>query len=433
MLAAGHYPKQHGRAFPKSRSSNGVMQAFKADQSSSQLSMFANKSSDATHHISLLAATGTMSKTSTNRPRARSSPLTQVSFAVQEDAAASTVNGATLDRGPSSPQSLAPPEHVGSGPYTIMPRSMYTAMPPVKPEVDEQRRKRQLHSDAVCMAKSIYRQQQQEQLQQHEVSSDAANRAHGEFRSVPSRLGPSTLHGAAYKLAQERLSKIDGGNHKSKDYQNFSSAASHTRRRLGSRNVLRKGASGDSTAALRNRRQTKEVQHQMPTWDARLSQHEEHKRAQDRQALLAIAHKNVHVQLAGMDRKIAAKTGWVPLPTKMQWQAKVQATTRSRSDGNAGPDSGGQVDLGGGKYMDMGDVEAIASQRMRPELDKIYYKAEKDRNRVDLEKVEVKAKRTISEEKKTRDKERKEALKKQKCKSCSTRLSWIYRFQETKK
>lgn len=169
---------------------------------------------------------------------------------------------------------------------------------------------------------------------------------------------------------------------------------------------------------MRDHRQTQKIRRQMSIFNNKLNEVDEKKRTQDRESLLARAQKNVQAQLAGIDQQISIETGWVPSSTRTEWDSKTQAPTRQHSDERTETMRRGQVNIGGGKYMDIKDVEAIASKRMRPEIDRIYAKADKEREHIEKEKSEQEAKKKEAEEKKAREKEQKEALKEKKGMYC---------------
>ncbi|KAJ2902978.1 uncharacterized protein MKZ38_010562 [Zalerion maritima] len=393
-------------------SSNAASQAYNSDRPSPKLVPTLRNSPVQVPEIdrrgSILAASGAMasspSSPSSARPRAQSSPLTKDSYPDQQNAAANALSAATLAHRPSRREHS---DQSGAVPYTTMPRSMFTATPPVKLETDDQKRNDKIHSDALAMARKIYTQQQ--------AMFDAAKKTHDSEGVASPSAGVTSLQDTAYKLAQQRLSKLEGGHQKNSDYQDYYGPQPPTSRRLSTRGVLRRRASSDTDVAVQDRQQSERIQRQMSIFNKNVSEVDEKKRTDDRQALMALAHKNVQTQLAGMDSKITEETGWV-LPSSnknTEWELKAQAAARQRSDERAGTSHKGQVDIGGGKYMDMKAIEEIASKRMKPVLDDINEKAEKEREQIEKEKAEQEAKKKAAEERKAKEKAEKEAQKKQ--------------------
>ncbi|KAI6506907.1 hypothetical protein MCOR13_003060 [Pyricularia oryzae] len=327
----------------------------------------------------------------------------------------------------------------GSPSFMNMNRQMFTSHPPVQSSVDEQKHNDVLHASAVAMAKRMYNNQVHQQ-QQRDADAAAKLAQSGGESSSPDASAASTpqftnLQEAAYKLAQERLSKLQEEHDRARNYHDYygASASSASYKRFMPKNKLRRRSSSDGDAtqgremSQRQRRAT-----MLATKSPRLQQDsgvvDEEKRQRDREALLSAARRNVRAQLEGIDRKVIADTGMVSPSMKAEWEAKAQALARAKShpefmvattpssnalgvDGNADGKRAvpaGKVDIGGGKYMDQSEIDEIAARRVQPFLDEINEKAEKERERLAAIKAEQDAKREAEELEKAREREVKE-------------------------
>jgi hypothetical protein len=73
-----------------------------------------------------------------------------------------------------------------------------------------------------------------------------------------------------------------------------------------------------------------------------------------------------------------------------------QARERAQRDSDARMINTGRIHVGGGKYMDQSEIDAIAQARLQPTLDDITDKAEKQRaldeeNRLEQERIKAEA------------------------------------------
>jgi hypothetical protein len=344
---------------------------------------------------SLAAAKGAMSLT---RQRAISSPdATTSESQLQSRAASSALNGATIAHR-ASMQPKPSIEDTGAVSVTTMTRNMFTANPPVKPEVDEQQNNERLHQSAVEMAKKMYSQQKK---------SEQARLAQGDEVAQADTASPYlNLQDAAYKQAQQRLAKLHDEHQKSRDFQEYYGNSQAPRRRFSVANKLRRRYSDDS---LEDREQSEKIRQQMSMFSNKLSEVDQAKRKQDRDALLAAAQRNVKARLHGMDEKVYNETGKVNPSLLSDWEVKAQQAAQLRHETRT--ENKGMVNLGGGKFMDPDEVDAIAAKRLQPVLDDINEKAEAERARVAALKLEEEARKAELERQKARDREMKETQK----------------------
>ncbi|KAI1106138.1 hypothetical protein F4804DRAFT_302429 [Jackrogersella minutella] len=351
---------------------------------------------------SLLAARGAMA----SRQRAMSSPVPKESYPDEANAAANALSAATRAHRPvRSPTLSEVSEGVGSVPYTNMNRQMFTSRPPVKSEVDDQKRADVLHASALAMAKKMFT-QQQKMIDAKKAHDTANSQDHPDaLSSVSDDAQPAhltTLQDAAYKQAQARLARMHEEHFKDREYQEYY-GAKQTTRRFSIRGKLRKRASSDGDV-IEDRRRSQHIRQQMSMFSSKLSEIGDTKRHHDQEALLAAAQRNVHERLKGIDEKIAAETGMVPPSTLTQWELKAHAAAQAKSEQETSQRHK-KVDLGAGKLMDQEEIDAIAAARVKPVLDEINEKVEEEYARQTELRLEAEKKKEEEEIEKARQQE----------------------------
>ncbi|KAK4229831.1 hypothetical protein QBC38DRAFT_471155 [Podospora fimiseda] len=353
---------------------------------------------------SMRAAQGAM----TGRPRANSTPNIVQPDPDQATAATSAdaLKAATLAHKPFKPE-------VGAVPYTTMGRKMFTSRPPVKPEMDEQERAEVLHASAVAMARKMFDQQQK--------IIDSTTKTHQRSSSFPRQdksrpLSPDhdeehppvahgTLQEAAYRLAQERLAKLQAEHDQNRDLNEYYGTPNRTNTRLGSiRGKLTRRRSSSDGDLVEDQRRSQHIKKQMTMLSTQLTQVDEEKRTKDRQALLAAAQRNVQAQLHDMDEKLQAESGRVPQSTMGEWERKALVAAQTRFDVISNANSR-KVDIGGGKFMDQEEVNRIAAKKVQPLLDEINQRAEQEHERQEREKLEEEKRKLDAEREKQRQRE----------------------------
>ena len=306
---------------------------------------------------------------------------------------------------------------MGSVPYTTMPREMYTSHPPVAPEVEEQNREDTLHASAVAMARQMYN-TQQNQTNQNSQAHSGAVAAHGRKSSSsaisgdevrpPMRL--NNLQEAAEKLAQERLEKLHDEHAQAREYRDYYGGnAQESKSRFLIKGRTRRRPSSD-VGVEEDRERSKKIRAQMSLFSSNLSQVDAKKRQEDREALLAVAQRNVNKSLHGMDERVFADTGKVAPSLLSEWEVKAHEAAQTKSDARI--ENYGKVNIGGGKFVDQSDVDAAASRNVQPVLDEINEKAEAERERQDAVQAERGETARKAEERKAREKESKAMNKK---------------------
>jgi len=345
------------------------------------------------------------------RPRSISTPQ-KYTYPDQENASANALSAAAAVSHQASVRSKY--DEAGSIPYTNMAREMFTSRPPVKLEVEEKQHADSLHASAVAMAKRMYTQQQKaiESAKNHDASAAArtSSSRHGAVSpvsSVEQTTGFPNLQEAAYRLAQERLAKLQDEHQKERSYQEYYGAA-HAQRnsgRLGSiRGKLTRRRSSSDGDLVDDRKRSQQIRQEMSMFNTTLSKVDEEKRTKARQALLAAAQRNVKAQMEGMDQRLYEDTGRVRPSRLNDWEMKAHSAALLKVDSGRDPNEG-KIDLGAGVFMTQEEVNAIAAKRIQPVLDDIDRKAEAERERQLAAKLDEEHRQEELEREKGREKE----------------------------
>ncbi|KAI4191666.1 MAG: hypothetical protein LQ346_004664 [Caloplaca aetnensis] len=367
----------------------------------------------------LMAATGAMSS---NRRRAGSTPASPPpAYPDAANSAANALKAATsvsrsAGRGP---QSKSPPPNpspidaarIHNAAVTNLSREMYTANPPVAPEVEESKRQQGLRAAAISMARQMYDVQQKaieeaanhRKGDSHYAATSAQNRPPSSVISDDEPSAPRyvNLQEAAQKLAAERLAKLHDEH---AAYRNYYGATVPVQKRLSIRGRPRRRASSDGNIPKGDDEQSKIIRNQMSIFKDELAQVDAKKRQRDRDALMAAAQRNVKASMTDIDEQVFNQTGKAS-PAKMEeWETKAKARAKAESDERMV--NHGRVNIGGGKFLDQSEVDAIAAGRVQPTLDEITAKAEKQRARDEELRRQQEERERIAAEKVADQKER---------------------------
>ncbi|KAI4236512.1 MAG: hypothetical protein LQ349_002499 [Xanthoria aureola] len=365
----------------------------------------------------LLAATGAMSG---SRRRAGSTPVPPPTYPDAANSAANALKAATSvsrsagrNKQTSPPQPLSSPidaARIHNAAVTNLSREMYTANPPVAPEVEEKRKQEGLRAAAISMAKQMYDLQQKaiddasdggkgdSHYAAHSVHNRQPSMASDDPKPVPQYVN---LQEAAQKLAAERLAKLHDEH---AAYRNYYGAAQPVQKRLSIRARPRRRASSDGSTPKADEERSKAIRNQMSLFKDELAQVDAKKRQKDRDALMAAAQRNVRASITGMDERVFNETGKASPAMTEEWEAKAKA--RAKADSDARMVNHGRVNIGGGKYLDQSEVDAIAAGRVQPTLDEITEKAEKQRARDEELRQQQQERERIAAEKVADQKER---------------------------
>ncbi|MCJ1247508.1 hypothetical protein MMC30_004722 [Trapelia coarctata] len=367
----------------------------------------------------LVAATDAMS----GRGRSGSTPVVTNTYPDSANSAANALNAATLAHRPSTKSrppvsdlpglSQADATRIHDAAITNLGREMYTSHPPVAPEIEEQRRQAGIRAAAVVMAKQMYAVQQKALEEAAGVpkgdSHYAANSVHGRKSSMssasdePYQAKPQYAHlqEAAQKLAAERLAKLYDEN---AEYKKYYGMGAPVQSRNSIRGRLRRRASSDSDLPGSDEARSKQIRSQMSIFNNKLAQVDRKKQQNDRDALMAAAQRNVSKKMQAIDEKVFADTGKVSPAMMTDWETKARA--RAEAESSARMVNHGKVNIGGGRFMDQSEVDAIAAARVQPTLDEITEKAETQRALEEQRRQEELERRRIADEKARSERQR---------------------------
>ena len=352
----------------------------------------------------LLAATASLRG---GRKRAESAPMQPPAASPH---AGWALKAATSSHNGKPPNSTAPPSEgkmsgtdaarVQNMAKNNISKQMYTSNPPVSIEVEERRKNDMLRASAVAMAKKMFAIQQVQideargihRSQSHYAAHTARKRALSDAANQPKiEETPryENLEESAKRLAQERLSKIHDEHAEYRQYYGQSTPPQR------SRTFLRRGRRRsdnipeDDDSDLE---ESRKIRQQMSLFQGKLAQVDSKKREADRDALLAAAHKNVTARMNAMDEKVFSETGKTSPQQRELWERQARERAQRESDDRM--INVGKVHIGGGKYLEQSEIDAIAKARLQPTLDEISRKAEEQRARdeeIRLEQERVKA------------------------------------------
>lgn len=375
----------------------------------------------------LLAATQSMAS---GRKRAGSMPAeTPAPYPDSKNSAANALKAATSvsRRGQPAPVSQAtygPTIDAGKihkAAITNLSREMYTSHPPVAPELEEKNRQAGLRASAIAMAQQMYNVQQRATEQAAADASQAQSRygaAHAQNRpasvmSEESQAPPQyvNLQEAAQKLASERLAKLHDEHAAYRTY--YGTQAAQQSHKISIRGRNRRRASSDGQVGEDDEERSKQIRSQMSSFTDKLAQVDNKKRQKDRDSLLAAAQRNVRASMTAQDEKVFNETGKVSPAMMAEWEAKAKA--KAEAESSTRMVNHGKVNIGGGRYMDQSEIDAIAAGKVQPTLDEVTATAEKQRARdEELRQQQLERERLAAEkqdDQRLRDQKTKEAWK----------------------
>ncbi|KAF6227277.1 hypothetical protein HO133_008720 [Letharia lupina] len=338
----------------------------------------------------MMAATQSMAS---GRKRAGSTPIEPSLYPDSKNSATNALKAATsVSRaaGRSQPAPRAPAgstinaAKIHNAAITNLSREMYTSHPPVAPEVEEKNRQAGLRAAAISMAKQMYDVQQKAIEAAAETRRSDSSYAATSVHNRPASATPEEPHNppqyanlqeAAQKLAAERLAKLHDEHAAYRTY--YGTQAAPQTHKLSIRGRARRRASSDGQADDEERSQ--QIRSEMSLFTDKLAQVDAKKRQKDRDSLLAAAQRNVRASMHGMDEKVFNDTGKVSPAMMEDWEEKAKA--KAKAESSARMVNHGKVNIGGGRYMDQSEIDAIAAARVQPTLDEVTATAEKHRAR----------------------------------------------------
>ncbi|KAI9792104.1 MAG: hypothetical protein M1816_003086 [Peltula sp. TS41687] len=347
---------------------------------------------------------------SSGRRRADSSPALPPAYPDSVNASQNALQAATSAHAPHVPafeREIAdeelPPSLRASRIVNIaghVPREMFGSHPPLAIGVEEKKRQEALHSAAVAMAKQMY------QIQQKTISSAAGGAS--DTGNSSSTMRTTNLEEAAKKLAAERLAKLHDEHAVNRDYRDYYGTSQPTHR-LSIRGKGRRRASSMDQAEDDDEAQSRRIRTEMSIFNKNVAEVDTKKRQKDREALLAAAQRNVRARMHNLDEKVFSETGKVPPSMMQEWEAKARAA--AEADSKARMANYGKVNIGGGRFVDQGEVNAVATRNVQPVLDEINDKAELHRAKEEEARLDREQAKRLAQEEKVRGKELKMELK----------------------
>jgi hypothetical protein len=366
----------------------------------------------------------TLSHAASGRKRAQSNPVPVELYPDARNSAKNALSAATLAHTPSmkAKPHVADSNRFGSGAMEAariqhaksISRNMYTSAPPVSLETEEKKHNDALRASAISMAKKIYEVQHQ-QTDGLSAARSGATAAHGQQPSIgegdikQQAMRYIGIQEAAQKLAQERLAKIGyDENAAYRSYYGYEKPRSKLsmRRGRGRANSDSKAVPADDSSSDEDDFRSRRIRSQMEQFNKSLADVDAKKRENDRRLLLAAAERKVQAQMQGMDQKIYDKTGKMSPAMVDEWDAK--ARQRALANSEVRMENHGRVHIGNGKWMDQGDIDAIAQARIQPTLNEITEKTEKRRAEDERRRAEEEERRLEAEERKRHDRAEKD-------------------------
>lgn len=387
------------------------------------------------HKKALMAATGALSKSQSTRVP----PTQHPGYPDSANSAHNALNAATMAHRPSTKSSAvqdsnsidsdamraARVQNLGRN----VPREMFGGTPPVGLEVEEKAKQAALRASAISMAKQMYAQTEKRRHEQD--AAEVQERLSTSASTVSHNRGPSTtsaqpdlraqavqyihLQEAAQKLANERLAKMEpDGAARYRAHYGYEQQSPRSRLSLRNRPGRNRAESNpkpvqaDDDDSSDDEFRSRRIRNQMSSLNNSVAQQDE-KRNQDRAALLAAAEKRVQAQMHTMDQQVFQQTGQVTPAMMEEWEAKARARATAQSEDRQR--NFGKVSIGGGRFMDQSELDAIAQSRLQPTLDRINADAEKKHARDEELRLDQEQRRRTQMSEKEREREVKNETK----------------------
>lgn len=275
-------------------------------------------------------------------------------------------------------------------------RGMYTS--DIHFESEDDRHQAALKASAMTMAKQLYQTQNRSAMLADPDGGAGEGAGIAMSRNQASSTQPDIkleamryihLQEAAHKLASERLAKIDKDGEPAR-YREYYGYGNEEKPKRISRMSLRsntgrpgrKRASSEGTGDLSDSDdevQANRIRMQMSQLHSGINSVDAKKQQDDRARVMAAAEKRVSARLHDMDERVYADTGRISQSMQEEWEAKArQRAEKDREERALHP---GKTHIGGGKFMDQAEIEAIAAARLKPTLDEISENAAQRRAR----------------------------------------------------
>lgn len=256
---------------------------------------------------------------------------------------------------------------------------LYTSSPPIQSDIEEQNYKNSQRAAAISMARDMYRVTSTKKQPGRSAAILAAQRGQSQLgyrKTVSTADGDAirraiALQEAAQKRASEKLALMQDEHAEYQQY--YGTAPQPQRSRLTTR---RKRTSSDVDASQLDVEQSRQIRNQMTSLRTKLGQVDVQKN-KDRELLMQAARRNVEQTLQDMEAQVYADTGRAPPSVQRGWDEVAQERVRQEAeDFEAATTQDNRVNIGGQRYMDMADVDAVARARLQPAFDEITENAE---------------------------------------------------------
>ena len=348
---------------------------------------------------SMLAAT---KSARTGRQRADSTPVRPPppAYPDSKNSAANALNAATVShrnsvRAPPASQDgwSSEANQAARIQNSHMDKKLFGDSPVIGQDLEQKKHEAALRASAMSMAKGIYANQDRTALtglDNPNLGSAGAETAHKRNMSAASQpdikveaMKYIALQDQAHKLAQERLAKVDKDmeNSKYREYYGYSDKTSPRKSRLSmrGRNRRRAASEGADSDDSDDEMQARRIRSQMSQLNTGVDNVSDKQRDDDRARLMKAAEKRVHDRMHDMDEKVFQETGKPTQSMMDDWETKArEKAEKNRSERETHP---GKTHIGGGKYMDQSESEAIAAARLKPTMDELNDTATKKRER----------------------------------------------------
>lgn len=259
---------------------------------------------------------------------------------------------------------------------------LFTATPPVPPEVEELRRRSILEAASVSMAKDMYGTMEAREggaagVRTRRSASASQPQSATLQQASTNVLGQAlNLHDIAQKRAAQRIAGLEDETAAFRDYYGIEPQVQR------SSLTVRKRRGSDETEEFDAER-SKEIRTQMTALRTRLDAVDE-RREKDRASLMELARKNVDAAIQDIDERMYAEPGQSVAMQKYLDEKATQRAQKGLEDMDKQTLLADTVNIGGSKYVEMGDVEDLARSRLQPTFDEIDDRAQTQRAR-DLE------------------------------------------------
>ncbi|KAL3455688.1 hypothetical protein BJX64DRAFT_281914 [Aspergillus heterothallicus] len=248
---------------------------------------------------------------------------------------------------------------------------MFTATPPVAPELEEHRRKSILEAASISMAKDMYA-----VMESREAGPAGLQRlpTRGRSMSKPDstalqQASTLMLHQAlniqdvAQKRAAEKLAQLEDENAKYQEYYGIE------RQPTRSSFVLRRRRGSNETEEYDAER-SREIRTQMTALRTKLDAVDE-KREKDRASLLELARKNVDATMQDIDKRMYSEGGRSVAMQKYLDEKAQERAQKGLQQLDEQYLADGRVNISAERYVEMADVEDLARHRLQPTFDEI--------------------------------------------------------------